>query len=248
LWIYDRERRTNRLVLKARDLMAHIAWTPEGQLLYSLFPEPWGRLPEKPRPPDALPGVYRLDLAGGTKARRILPDATEPAASPDGRWIAAFATASAPDGEAWPFRRRLTLYPTGGGTPIPLSARDSGRGTQARWSPDSRHLYVFAEQYTARGSFVVITDYAPASHLETVLASLKNQQLADPVTADHGIVPLTASRDGRILFFCDLQAKENVPHTGTRALHALDLTTRAISTLYRVDGYGEMAWRDEAKP
>ncbi len=195
-----------------------------------------------PRATDRLPGVYEVNLMNRRPARRIIPDATEPTVSPDGRWIAAFATKGAKRGEMWPFRRQLTLYPRAGGAAVPLSANDGGRGIAICWSPDSRRIAIFAERYNP--TRLAISTYTLANRRETALTAIKNEGLADPVTAIHGVAPLGTTRDGRTMYLLRHGEKESAPHTGFRALDVLDLNTAAIQTAYQVDGYGALAWRE----
>ncbi len=89
--------------------------------------------------------LWRVDVAGGP-ARRLTTGRvmdTDPAISPDGRWIAFLRT---PAGRSVPVARRTAqvwLLPAAGGTPRRLGRLPHG-GHSVHWSPDSTMLAIVA--------------------------------------------------------------------------------------------------------
>ena len=242
LWVYDRRTCATHMILG--DASSEVAWISSDRLLYSVYPDSRPAGSSKERTPVTRPGIYRIDPAGKGKAVRIIPNATQPAVSPDGKWIAAFITRFKDTGEDRFFQRRLAIYPRKGGNPIEFPLRADGNYVRLLWSPDNRHL-IFATEITASDGHVrfVFYDCALQPKKVRLLATIPNAGAFEFYGPELGVLPLGVSKDGRYLYFQHSLRIPSKPNSrflnAMRYLKVIDINTHQIHTLFQMEGFGE---------
>lgn len=121
-------------------LVEEVRISPDGKSVSYVVKHETARDGRQPRE------LWLAAAEGPIQSRRLLPEAggvTEPRWSPDGKFLAAFATSDAP-----PRARRLVLWEAASGTTTTLV--DSAAGmSDLDWSPDSRFLSYTAKDPTA---------------------------------------------------------------------------------------------------